>query len=57
MKITFSTRDKPTLARQPDTADGLALERLGVDDPAEHPVLGAVVPLAYRRLHFLIHSI
>jgi len=45
------------LARQPDTSNGLAPERLGLDDPAELPMLGAVVPLAYHRLHFLIHSV
>jgi len=45
------------LARQPDTADGLAPEHLGLDDPAELPVLGAVVPFAYHRLTFLIHTL
>lgn len=36
------------LAWQPDTADGLAPERLGLDDPAELPVLGAPYPLIGR---------
>jgi len=39
------------LARQPDTADGLAPERLGLDDPAELPVLGAVVPVVRLNPH------
>jgi hypothetical protein len=45
------------IARQPDTADGLAPERLGLDDPAELPMFGAVVPIAFHWLPFLMHSV
>jgi hypothetical protein len=46
------------LARQSDTADGLAPERLGLDDPAEFPVLGAVKPCAYlKRTHRIFNFI
>ncbi|GIW56405.1 MAG: hypothetical protein KatS3mg082_2809 [Nitrospiraceae bacterium] len=38
------------LARQPDTADGLTPERLGLDDPAYLSVIFAVRPLTIHVL-------
>jgi len=35
------------LARQADTADGHTRERLGLDDPAELPVVRAEIPLSF----------
>src|SRR5690606_39827499 len=35
------------LARQPDAADGLAPERLGLDDATELPVVGAPRPFVH----------